>query len=123
MAIYTPPGTQETDLIRDARETSKCIIEPMQLFPDKATVAAGYTKPTGTNGRQPTTRVLLDSGSTRHMIGSSGLQYAHSLRQGSGTLVAGVTGIVDMDIECDANGRILQGSHCLVNADLELIIC
>ena len=31
--LYTPPGTQETDLIRDARETSKSIIEPRQLFP------------------------------------------------------------------------------------------
>ena len=122
--LYTPPGTQETDLIRDARETSKSIIEPRQLFPDKATMAACSAKPTAVNGREPTTLVLLDSGSTRHMIGSSGLPYAHNLRQGSGTLVTGVTGVVDMDIECDVmlrNGSVLQ--DCLVNGDSELNIC
>ena len=122
--LYTPPGTQETDLIRDARETSKSIIEPRQLFPDKATMAACNAKPTEVNGRQPTTLVLLDSGSTRHMIGRSGLPYAHNLRQGNGTLVTGVTGVVDMDIECDVmlrNGSILQ--DCLVNDGSELNIC
>ena len=79
--LYTPSGTQETDLIRDTRETSQSIIKPRQLFPDKNKMSARDAKPTAVNGRQPTTLILLDSGSTRHMIGSSGLPYAHNLRQ------------------------------------------
>ena len=122
--IYTPPATQESDLDRDARETSKAIIEPRQLFPAEATVAACDVNTDEPNGQPPSTFVIVDSGSTRHMVGQSGIPFAHNLRQSNGTVVTGINGCSAMDIECDMmlrNGTILE--DCLVNEDSELNIC
>ena len=122
--IYTPPATQESDLDRDERETSKAIIEPRELFPAEATVAACDVNASEHNGQPPSTFVIVDSGSTRHMVGQSGLPFAHNLRQSNGTVVTGINGCSAMDVECDLmlrNGTILE--DCLVNGDSELNIC
>ena len=131
--IYTPPITLESDLARDERETTKEDIEPKQLFAEPAAnneclnsdiqEQLGDCQSLRVNGKETRTLMLLDSGSTRHMVGRLGLPYANNIRQNAGTNVETIGGNTVMDLVCDVqlrDGTIL--ADCLINDTTDLNI-